>query len=73
MGHHINKAGQFRSATSVEGGHPDLPVDKIVVSFKHREAWPALAALAESYESIDPELAADIRTRLASVKQEIEV
>ena len=63
MGHHIDKDGRFQSDL-----HPDLPPDKIVVSFKHTAAWPALAVLAEGYQTLDPELAEDIRTRLQSLK-----
>ena len=62
MGHHINKEGQFQSDL-----YPDLPPDKIIVSFKHQAAQPALAALAESYQEIYPELSADIRTRLRTI------
>ena len=64
MGHHIDSNGQFQSDL-----HPDLPPDKIIVSFKHRRAWPALVALAEGYKHIDPEFSADIRTRLKSLKE----
>ncbi len=63
MGHHIDKSGRFQSDL-----HPDLPPDKIIVSFKHKEAWPALAALAEGYQAIDRELSDDIRQRLASIQ-----
>ena len=63
MGHHIDKNGQFKSDK-----YPDLPPDKIVVSFKHPEAWPALAALAEGYRRKDPELADDIEARLRSAR-----
>ena len=40
------------------------------VSFKHRQAWPALAALTEAYEEIDAELPKDIRPRLRSIRDE---
>ena len=63
MGHHIDRHGQFQSDL-----HPGLRPDKIVVSFRHPEAWPALAALAESYQHRDPELAADIRERLRTCR-----
>ena len=62
MGHHINAAGEFQSDK-----YPELKPDKIVVSFKHPEAWPALEALADGYEYKDPELAADIRQRLRAI------
>jgi hypothetical protein len=63
MGHHIDKAGRFQSDR-----HPDLEPDKIVVSFRHPSAWPALAALAESYQHLDPELSDDIRERLKTCR-----
>jgi hypothetical protein len=66
MSHHLID-GKFKSDK-----YPDLAPDKIVVSFKHAEAWPALAALAEGYDERDPELADDIRTRLQSIKNEID-
>lgn len=62
MSNHIGKQGRFQSDK-----HPDLPPDRIRLSFKQRRSHPALAALAESYEYVDPELAADIRTRLRTV------
>lgn len=62
MGHHINAAGEFQSDK-----YQDLKPDKIVVSFKHPEAWPALEALADGYEYKDPDLAADIRQRLRAI------
>ena len=62
MGHHINAAGESQSDK-----YPELKPDKIVVSFKHPEAWPALEALADGYEYKDPELAADIRQRLRAI------
>jgi len=64
MGHHINKEGQFQSDR-----FPGLSPDKIVVSFKSRYAHPALAALAESYETLDPDLSEDIRERLQTIKR----
>jgi hypothetical protein len=65
MVHHINKEGQFQSDL-----HP-VPPDKVLVSFKHKEAWPALAALAEAYEEIDPEFSEDIRTRLRTIRNDV--
>ena len=62
MGHHIDKEGRFQSDR-----HPDLEPDKIIVSFKHPQARPALAALAEAYQEVDVELADDIRERLRTI------
>jgi len=62
MSHHINKIGEFQSDK-----YPDLGVDKIVLSFRDPATHAALAALAQNYEWIDPELAEDIRTRLKTV------
>lgn len=62
MGHHIDSQGRFKSDR-----HPHLEPDKIVVSFKHEAARPALAALAEAYDATDPELADDIRLRLRTI------
>ena len=62
-GHHIDGEGRFQSDK-----HPNLAPDKVIVSFRHREAWPALAALAECYREHDPEFAADIRTRLQTLR-----
>ncbi len=62
MGHHIDSEGRFQSDR-----HPDLAPDKIVVSFKRRQSWPALRALALSSQKNDPELAEDILTRLRSL------
>ena len=59
MGHHINENGEFQSDK-----HPELPPDKVIVSFKDTNAWPALRELARHYEDVDPEFAADIRQRL---------
>ena len=64
MGHHIDREGRFQSDR-----YPDLDPDKIVVSFKHPQARRALAVLADDYASTDPELAADIRTRLESLTE----
>ena len=66
MGHHIDDQGRFQSDK-----YPNLPPDKIIVSFKHPDAWPALAALAEAYQMRDEELAADIRERLRTVRSEV--
>lgn len=65
MGHHINEKKQFQSDL-----HPELPPNKIIVSFDHPQSWPALAALAEGYEDTDPELAEDIREVLREVRKQ---
>lgn len=59
MGHHIDDQGRFQSDK-----YPDLPPDKVVVSFKDSHALPALMALARGYIQTDPEFAADILERL---------
>ena len=64
MGHHI-KEGRFESDL-----HPELAPDKIILSFKDQRAWRALAVLAQSYEVVEPELAADIRERLRTIRGE---
>ncbi len=61
-GHHINEKGEFQSDK-----YPHLPVDKILLSFRNPASHAALAVLAQNYVWIEPELAEDIRTRLASV------
>jgi hypothetical protein len=58
-GHHIDAQGRFQSDK-----YPDLPPDKIVLSFNDPEAREALLVLAQSYSGKDPELTADIRKRL---------
>ncbi len=62
MSHHIDEQGRFQSDK-----HPDLPPDRIRLSFERKRSHPALAALAEAYEDVDPSLAADIRQRLRTV------
>lgn len=63
MGHHINQNGEFQSDK-----HPDLPPDKIILSFKDPRAHGALLALAEGYMATDLEFSDDIRARVTSVK-----
>ena len=65
MGHHIDKEGRFQSDK-----YPDLPPDKIVLSFKDRRAWRALETLAEEYQYDDAELAGDISERLRVIVNE---
>ena len=62
MGHHIDSEGRFQSDK-----YPDLPPDKIVLSFKDPRARNALMALVEAYYDADPELADDVVTRLGSL------
>ena len=65
MGHHINKDGQFQSDK-----YPDLPPDKIILSFKDAYARDALGMYARLivYEG-DKELALDILERLSTITQ----
>ena len=65
MSHHINDKGEFQSDK-----YPDLPPDKIIISFKHSQTWRGLALIAKDYDATDPDLAADIRTRLASIREQ---
>lgn len=65
MGYHIDNEGRFQSDE-----YPDLGPDKIVVSFKHPEAWPVLRMLALVYEQRDPELSEDILERVKAVEIE---
>ena len=53
MGHHINKNGNFQSDK-----YPNLPENKIVLSFKEKEARIALRVYAEI--TTDRELGDDI-------------
>ena len=63
MGHHINADGQFQSDK-----YPDLPPDKIVLSFKDPAARDALRTYVATVKIFggDEELAEDITTRLAT-------
>lgn len=65
MGHHINAAGQFQSDK-----HPELPPDKIIVSFNDPHARRALRTLARDYGEADLELSVDILTRLNQLDRE---
>jgi len=62
MGHHINEKGEFQSDK-----HPELPPDRIRLNFLNPRSKRALLMLADDYESIDPELSEDIRTRIKSL------
>jgi hypothetical protein len=64
MGHHIDSQGRFQSDK-----YPDLPPDKIVLSFKDLDAYAALLTLADVYQHKDSEFAADIRTRLRTINE----
>ena len=60
MGNHINSQGQFQSDK-----YPDLPPDKIILSFKDPVAREALSVYAKSTK--DKELAEDILARIQSI------
>jgi len=64
MGHHIDTAGRFQSDK-----HPELPPDKVLISFTDPLAMAALSALALAYNNADHAFASDIRERLATVGQ----
>ena len=64
MGHHINEKGEFQSDK-----YPDLPPDKIVISFNDRRAWKGLVLMAEDFRASDPELADDILARFRSIRE----
>lgn len=63
MGRHINSNGQFQSDK-----YPDLPPDKIILSFKDSIARLALVVYAENTN--DVELAEDLMTRVRSISKE---
>ena len=60
MGHHINEKGNFQSDK-----YPELKENKIVLSFKDKEAQIALRVYAEI--TPDKELGDDILTVLNSI------
>lgn len=62
MGHHLNEKGQFQSDK-----YPDLPPDKMILSFKDPAARKALRVYAEHTE--DKELAEDILERLQTIEE----
>lgn len=62
MGHHINTKGQFQSDK-----YPDLPADKILLSFKDPAARVALKKYAELTK--EQELASDILERIRSINE----
>lgn len=59
MGHHLTADGQFQSDR-----HPDLPPNKIVLSFKDPHAHLGLWTVAIEYQQDDPELSGDMMTAL---------
>lgn len=63
MGHHIDDQGRFQSDK-----YPDLAPDKIIVSFTDHRASKALVILAADYQETNPELAADILTRVWAIR-----
>lgn len=58
---HIDVQGRFQSDK-----YPELPPDTIRLSFKDQRARRALAVLANDYESFDPQLSEDVRTRIGT-------
>ena len=60
MARHINSKGQFQSDK-----YPDLPPDKIILSFKDPVAREALKLYAKNAQ--DKELAEDILARIQSI------
>ena len=64
MGHHINEKGQFQSDK-----YPDLPPDKIILSFKDRASRWALLHFID--RTLDRELSKDVETRLKSIAKEL--
>ena len=62
MGNHINKDGQFQSDK-----HPDLPPDKIILSFKDPVARVALGIYALALKT-DIDLKNDILWRIDNWK-----
>lgn len=63
MPRHIDRDGRFQSDR-----HPDLPPDKIVLSFNDPLAHPALMSLSMAYHETDPELSQDIFDRLTAIR-----
>ncbi len=63
MGHHINDKGQFQSDK-----YPDLPPDKIILSFKDPAARFALEAYSNNVMT-DKELAEDIMIRIRTIRE----
>lgn len=66
MGHHIDSEGRFRSDK-----YPDLPPDKIILSFKDPKARIALIVYAAATE--DYELGEDIEQRILAIEPKSKV
>ena len=62
---HIDAQGQFQSDK-----YPDLPPDKIVLSFNDLKARIALRRLADDYRWKDNQLSKDIHARLDALKED---
>lgn len=62
MGHHIDKQGRFQSDK-----YPQLPPDKIALSFHDPLVRDALLLVAEAYAEKDAELSEDILKRLRTI------
>lgn len=60
MAQHINSDGKFKSDK-----YPELPPDKLILSFKDKEARPALKLFAETTKQ--RALAESIKERLATI------
>lgn len=63
MGDYLNNEGKFRSDK-----YPELPDDKIILSFRDSEAHEALRVFAES--TSNKELGEDVKKRLESIAKE---
>ena len=61
MGHHIDSEGRFQSDK-----YPDLPPDKIVLSFHDTDARTALLLYASITDDLD--LSDDIEDRIESIE-----
>ncbi len=66
MSKHIDDQGRFQSDKYL-----NLPPDRIRLNFADPLVWPALAALAANYRSVDPAFADDIEQRLRTVRDEV--
>ena len=65
MGHHLNEKGEFQSDK-----YPDLPPDRIVLSFHDPRARTALRMLAYAYHGVAGEdLSDDITARLDALER----
>lgn len=64
MGNHITDDGKFQSDL-----HPELPPDKMIVSFKDKRAHNGLLQIAYDYQTTDNDLSRDIRIRVKSIQE----